>query len=40
MQGKKLPISEDVEILADSGYQGLQKEHKKTILPIKKRNCN
>ena len=33
---KKLPISEDVEILADSGYQGLQKEHKKTILPIKK----
>jgi len=38
MQEKKLPIFSDVEILADSGYQGLQKEHKKTILPIKKRN--
>ena len=36
MQEKKLPISEDMEILVDSGYRGLQKEHKNTILPIKK----
>ena len=39
MQEKKLPISSDVEILADSGYQGLQKYHKNTKLPIKKTKC-
>ncbi len=27
------------EILADSGYQGLQKHHKNTKLPIKKTKC-
>jgi len=36
---KKLSISSDVEILADSGYQGLQKYHKNTKLPIKKTKC-
>ena len=36
MQEKKLPISEDVEILSDFGYQGLQKEHQNTKLLIKK----
>ena len=30
-------IPRDVTILADSGYQGLQKLHRKTILPYKRR---
>ena len=30
-------IPRDVTILADSGYQGLQKLHAKTILPYKRR---
>ena len=30
-------VPRDVTILADSGYQGLQKLHKKTILPYKRR---
>ena len=30
-------IPKDVQVLADSGYQGLQKMHPKTILPHKRR---
>lgn len=33
---KNIPVSTDVEILADSGYQGLQKIKSNTKLPIKK----
>ena len=33
-------ILKDVVVLADSGYQGLQKLHKNTILPYKRRRKN
>ena len=30
-------IPKDIQVLADSGYQGLQKQHPKTLLPHKQR---
>ena len=30
-------IPKDIQVLADSGYQGLQKQHPKTLLPHKRR---
>jgi putative transposase len=32
----KIEFSDDTIVIADSGYQGLQKIHEKTLIPIKK----
>ena len=37
---QKKIISQNVEILADSGYQGIQKIHQKSRIPIKKNEEN
>jgi len=36
LKDSRLPIKAEVSVIADSGYQGLQKIHEKTELPIKK----
>lgn len=33
----KLPIHEDKQVIADTGYQGMQKLHKNTKLPHKRK---
>ncbi len=32
----KVKVSKEIEIKADSGYQGLQKKHAKVLIPQKK----
>ena len=33
----KLPINSNKQIIADTGYQGLQKLHKNTLIPFKRK---
>ena len=40
LKDSKLPITPDTTVITDSGYQGLQKIHASTELPIKKTKKN
>jgi hypothetical protein len=35
-KNKKFEISKGIKILADSGFQGIQKEHENSVIPHKK----